>query len=185
MKLNWNKIRSDYVNGHLSYAKLAAKHKVSIQQIKKVGSEEKWVEQRKQQQAKIRQKTDQKTVEKLAEQQSDLAVEINNAARELVEKIKEATRQLDKCLVKEKRKYTRQVYDPQQQKMIFVDFEEERPKMEDTEYISKAELKQLASALKDIQSIQMLGKDEPITEAPNINITISAATPEDMESDDE
>ena len=114
-----------------------------------------------------------------------MAAEINSAAKELVEKIKEATRQLDKCLIKEKRKYTRQVYDPQQKKMIYVDIEEEKPRMEDSEYISKAELKQLASALKDIQTIQMLGKEELPTESPNISITISAATPEDMESDEE
>lgn len=160
MKLNWTKIRNEYINGHISYAKLAKKHKVSLQAIKDRGTKEKWVAQRKEQQTKIALITNQKTVEKIAEQQSDLAAEINSAAKELVAKIKQATQQLDKCLMKEKRKYTRQVKDPQTGKTIYVDVEEEKPKIEQYDYISKAELKQLASALKDIQSIQMLGNGD-------------------------
>ena len=164
VKLNWTKIKNEYINGNISYAKLAKKHKVSLQAIKDRGTREKWVAQKKEQQTKIQQITNQKTAEKIAEKESDLAANINAAAEELLAKIRLATQQLDMCLVKEKRKYTRQVKDKNTGKTLYVDIEEERTKKEkpsnDTAgRINKAELKQLSSALKDLQTIQMLGKE--------------------------
>lgn len=186
MAANWNKIRNEYINGHISYDKLAKKHKVSIQAIKEKGAKEKWVAQKKEQQAKIRQKTDQKTIDKIAENESDLAAEINSAAFELLQKIKEATKQLDICLIKEKRKYTRQVVNPETGKVMYVDIEEETTrKDEKNKRINKAELKQLASALKDIQAIHLGGISDRPQEDRTVSIIFEAATPDDIEYDEE
>ena len=185
VKLNWTKIRNEYINGHISYAKLAAKHKVSLQAIKDRGTKEKWVEQRKKQQTKIQHETNRKTIEKLAEKESDLVVSINSAAEELLKKIQLATEQLDVYLQKDKRKYTRKAIDPETGKTIYVDVEEEVLKPVTKEKINAVGLKQLASALKDIQSIQLAGKGEVEQESPSINITICPAKPFDEEGESE
>lgn len=183
--LNWSKIRNEYINGYISQRKLAEKHDIPYQTLRDRAQKELWADKRKVQREKISEKTAQKTAEKLAEKESSLAADIHSAAEELLAKIREATKQLDMCLMKEKRKYTRQVKDPDTGKVVYVDIEEEKPKTEKANFINKGELKQLASALKDIQSIQAFGKEGAPIDAPTINITVTAATPDDMESDDE
>ena len=187
MKLNWTKLKNEYINGNISYAKLAKKHKVSLQSIKDRGTKEKWVALKKEQQTKIQQKINQKTAEKIAEKESDLAANINSAAEELLQKIRLATQELDMCLVKEKRKYTRQVKDPETGKVIYVDVEEERTKVDSKaeKRINKAELKQLASALKDLQAIHLGGAIDTPQEDTTVNLIFEAATPNDIESDED
>lgn len=189
VKLNWTKIRNEYTNGHISQRKLAEKHNIPYSTLRDVATKEKWFERRQEQREKIIAKTEQKTAEKIAERESDLAANITKTAEELLAKLQLAIAEVDYCLVKEKRKYTRQVKDPETGKMIYVDVEEEETKVKKNKHreairerINKAELKQLTSALKDIQTIQLQGKGEATAETPNINITISAATP--MEEDE-
>lgn len=128
-------------------------------------AKEKWFDKRKEHRIKIQAKVEQKSIEKIAEKESDLAADIHSAAEELLAKIRLATEQLDICLVKEKRKYTRQVVDPNTKKVIYVDVEEERIKKDNSpdceKRINKGELKQLASALKDLQTIQFAQGQNP------------------------
>ena len=63
--------------------------------------------------------------------------------------------------------------------------EEESIRLSQKDGINVSSLKQLTSALKDLQSIQLGAKSEGEVESPNINIMISAATPADAMSDDE
>lgn len=184
MNLNWNKIRNEYINGHISYEKLAKKHGISIQSIKDRGTKEKWVAQKKEQQTKIQQKTNQKTAEILAEKEAERILRISAAADKLLEKIELATEQLDMYLTKDKLKYTKVAKDKKTQKPIYVDVEEENIKTVRTERINKAELKQIASALKDLRDIQFTTNEEKTTESPEINITVMAATPDDMEGEE-
>ena len=93
--LNWNKIKNEYINGHISYRKLAEKHDVSFNTLKEVAIKEKWFEKRKEQHNKIATKTEQKTAEKIAEKESDLAADIHSAATELLKKINIAIEQTD------------------------------------------------------------------------------------------
>lgn len=186
MATNWIKIKNEYINGHTSYRKLAEKHNISFNTLKEKAVKEKWFEKKKEQHNRIAKKTEQKTIDKIAEIESDLAAEINSAAFELLNKIKEATKQLDICLIKEKRKYTRQVINPETGKTMYVDIEEEKIREDETtKRINKAELKQLASALKDIQAIQLGGINDRPQEDRTVSIIFEAATPDDIEYDEE
>ena len=109
---------------------------------------------------------------------------MSNATDKLLEKIELATQQLDMYLAKDKRKYTTQVKDKKTGKTVYVDVEEETLKTVTTDRINKVELKQIASALKDLKHIQLVTEEEKAQDSPNINITISAASPDDTEGDE-
>ena len=47
MKPNWGKIRNEYVNGYISYKKLADKHGIPYQTLRDRATKEKWFEKRK------------------------------------------------------------------------------------------------------------------------------------------
>lgn len=185
---NWTKIRNEYINGNISYAKLAEKHKVSLQTIKDKGTKEKWVAQKKEQQTKIKQKTDQKTAEILAQKEADRLLRISTAADRLLEKIEEATEQLDQFIVTNKVKQKEVEYISgkagfgKPKKEIVKEVEDKR--VISSGHIDKLGLKQLASALKDLKDIQFTKEEDKPEEAPNINITVMAATPEDLEGDE-
>lgn len=182
---DWIKIRNDYINGNISYRKLAEKHNVSFSTLQTRAREEKWFEKRKVQHDKINEKIVQKTAEKLAEKEANRLLRISAAADKLLEKIELATQQLDLYLTKDKRRYTTKAIDPQTKQTIDVYVEEEVLKEKKVSRIDKAGLKQIASTLKDLRDLQFTQNDEKSQESPNINITISAATPDDMRDDEE
>ena len=184
MATNWNKIRNEYINGNISYRKLAEKHGISFNTLKEVAVKEKWFEKKKEQHNKIAIKTQQKTAEKLAEAEANRLIRISNAADKLLEKIELATEQLDIFLAKDKFKYTKQTKDKVTGKPIYVDVEEEKLKSVKTETIDRGEIKKLTSALKDLKDIQFTADEDKSQESPNININIVSATPEDMDGDE-
>ena len=187
--MNWTKIRNEYINGNISYRKLAEKHGVSFHTLKGIATEEKWFDKRKEQQEKIRTKTEQKTAEKLAEAEANRLLRISAAADRLLEKIEEATEQLDQFIVTNKVKQKEVKYVSAKagfgkpQKEIVKEVEDKR--IVKADHLDRLGLKQLASALKDLRDIQFTKEEDKPEETPNINITISAATLEDMESDEE
>ena len=181
---DWIKIRNEYINGNISYRKLAEKHGISFNTLQEKARKEQWFEKRKKQHDKIAEKTRQKSAEKLAEAEADRLIRISNAADKLLEKIELATEQLDLYLAKDKRKYTQQVKDKKTGKTVYVDVEEEVPKSVKVENLNKGDLKKLASALKDIKDIQFIADEDKPQENPNINITVVAATPDDMEDEE-
>lgn len=187
--MNWTKIRNEYINGNISYRKLAEKHDIPFQTLRDRAIKEGWFEKRKEQRDKIRLKTEQKTAEKLAEAEADRLLRISKAADRLLEKIEEATEQLDQFIVtnKVKQKEVQYVSDKagfgKPRKEVIKEIEDKR--IVKAEHLDRLGLKQLASALKDLRDIQFTKDEDKPEETPNINITISAATPEDMESDEE
>lgn len=184
MANNWNKIRNEYINGNISYQKLAEKHGVNYNTLQDKARKEKWFAKKKEQHEKITEKTLQKSAEKLAEAEANRLLKISNAADKLLEKIELATEQLDLYLAKDKRKYTKQVKDKKTGKTVYVDVEEEIPKSVKVENLNKGDLKKLASALKDLKDIQFTADEDKPQESPNINITVVAATPDDMEDEE-
>lgn len=189
--LDWAKIRNEYINGNISYRKLAEKHGVSFNTLKDRAVAENWFEKKKEQHNKIQTKTQQKTVEKLAEQEANRLLRISAAADRLLEKIEEATEQLDQFIVtnrvrqKEVKYVSAKAGFGKPQKEIIKEVEDKR--VIKANHLDRMGLKQLASALKDLKDIQFTKEEEKPTESPNINITISAATPidETVEEDDE
>lgn len=182
---NWNKIRNEYISGNISYAKLAEKHKVSLQAIKDRGTKEKWVAQKKEQQTKIQQKTNQKTAEKIAEQNANFVANLNNAANELLEKIQIAIQQTDLYIERTKMRVPQKVQDKKTGEVYTAWKEEENIRLSQKNSVNIDSVLKLTNAIKTMQSFQMGMQGEREQEAPTINITVSAATPDDMESDDE
>lgn len=188
MKPNWGKIRNEYINGNISYRKLAEKHNVSKSALMKRATEEKWFEKRAKQRDKIDAKVEQKTADLLAEREVERLLRISNAADRLLEKIEEATEQLDQFIVtnKVKQREIKYVHDKagfgKPKKEIVKELEDKR--IVKADHLDRLGLKQLASALKDLRDIQFTNKEEAPQEEPVINITIAAATTEDMEDDE-
>lgn len=183
--VEWNKIKTEYINGYISQQKLAEKHGIPYQTLRDRANKEKWRAKRDEQRKKIGKKTEEKTAEKIATAEANRMERINAAADKLLEKIELATEQLDLYLTKDKRKYTQPVKDKNTGKTVYVDVEEEKVKFEKASRIDRAGLKQIASALKDLKDIQLVKDDDKPQETPNINITISAATPNDAEGEEE
>lgn len=185
-KPNWIAIRNDYINGNISYRKLAEKHNVSYQTLRDRAVKEKWFDSRKRQREKIQTKTEQKTVEKLANAEAKRLERINAAADKLLEKIELATEQLDMYLSKDSRTYTRYVIDKQTQEKTPISINEEVIKSTKTERIDRAGLTQITRALKDLKDLQLVKPEENQAgnEKPTISINVIAATKADMEDDE-
>lgn len=186
---NWIKIRNEYINGNISYRKLAEKHGVSFNTLQQKAREDKWFDKRKEQHDKITEKLRQKTAEQLAEREASRLLRISNAADRLLEKIEEATEQLDQFIVTNRAKEKTVKYTSA--KAGFGKPSKETIKEIETKKVIKANhldrmgLKQLASALKDLRDIQFNQEEERPSETPNINITVMAATPDDIGEDEE
>ena len=183
-KTNWIKIRNDYINGNDSYRELADKYKVSYQRICQVGSKEGWVEKRIEQHKKISVVTEQKTIEKIAEKQADLQSRFLDIGNKLLDKIEASINQSQQVVVNDKRRYVTYAIDPQTGKETKVDMEETVPRSRETGKINKSDLKQIASALKDLKDI-LTNKDEEKAESPNINILIEPKTENDNSTNED
>lgn len=73
MAVDWLKLKTEYINGGISYRKLAGKYDVSFAVLKDKAVKERWAEAREQQANKIRTTTEQKTVDKISDALSEEA----------------------------------------------------------------------------------------------------------------
>ena len=73
MAVDWLAIKTEYINGGISYRKLAEKYGISFAILKDKAVKEKWADARKEHTNKIRTKTEQKTAEKISDALSDEA----------------------------------------------------------------------------------------------------------------
>ncbi len=73
MAVDWLKIKNEYVNGGISYRKLAEKHGVSFAVLKDKAVKERWTKAREQHMENLRTSIEQKTVEKISDALSDEA----------------------------------------------------------------------------------------------------------------
>lgn len=78
MAADWKKIKAEFIRGGVSYRKLADKYGVSFSTIQKVGASEKWTDLRK----KSGRRAEEKTVELIASQEAEKAVDIEDTLRE-------------------------------------------------------------------------------------------------------
>lgn len=179
---DWNKIRTEYINGNISYAKLAKKHGVSKATLTEKAIKGKWYAKRKEQHSKIKAKTDQKTADLLAEREANRLIKISNAADKLLAKIEEATEQLDQFIVTSKVKQKEVTYETG--KAGFGKVSKETVKeIEDKRIVQKAHLdrmglKQLTSALKDLRDIQFTKEEETPQENEKI-VFVEDLTPDE------
>ena len=95
--MDWIKIKNEYINGNISYRKLAEKYNVSLRQIANVAKAEKWVDLKKKQRNKISTKLQQKTADKIV----DRNVRLLEISDKLTSKIDKAVEELDMRLTEE------------------------------------------------------------------------------------
>lgn len=183
---DWLSIKNEYINGNISYRKLAEKHGISFFTLRDRARKEKWFEKRKAQRDKVVTKTSQKTAEKIAKQEADRLSRISTAADRLLDKIEEATEQLESFIVTSKSKTKTVTYvnsragfgKPKKE----VVKETENKEVIDAGFIDRKGLKELASALKDLKDIQIANNDTD-TAPPNITFNITPAPPRESKND--
>jgi len=73
MCVNWLLIKTEYINGNLSYRKLADKHNIPFSTLRDRAGKENWVAQKIDQQNIIGTKTAQKTADKIADDEAEIA----------------------------------------------------------------------------------------------------------------
>ena len=181
--MNWIKIRNEYINGNISYRKLAEKYGVSFHTLQDKARKEMWFDKRKQQRDKIAEKTLQKTAEKIAEKQSNFAADLQDTANELLDKIRKAVRETDLYIEKTKLRVPKKVKDNKTGETYTAWQEEETIRLSKKDAENIRTLIELSNAVRTLQSIAYNG-EEATKEAPDINITVVAATPDDMEEEE-
>lgn len=180
--MDWVKIRNEYINGNISYRKLAEKHDISMSTLTKRAMQEKWTDKRKEQRKKIDIKVQQKTAEKIAEKQSDFAADLQSTANELLNKIRKAVRETDLYIEKTKLRVPKKVKDNKTGETYTAWQEEETIRLSKKDAENIRTLIELSNAVRTLQSIAYNG-EETTDETPNINITVMAATTDDINDD--
>lgn len=89
-RIDWTKIRAEYIAGGISQRKLAAKYHVSETTLMKRASAEKWAELRKATESKSTAKAQQKTADAVASN----AVKLEQAKGLLIDRLKRAIEQM-------------------------------------------------------------------------------------------
>ena len=75
MAVDWLAIKTEYINGGISYRKLAEKYEVPFPTLRDRAAREAWKEEKKEQRNKVVTNTSQKTVEKISDALSDAAAD--------------------------------------------------------------------------------------------------------------
>lgn len=159
--VDWIAIKNEYINTNISYRKLAEKWKVSLGSIQRKSKKDNWQELRDTQRYKIDTKVIQKTQEKIIDHEVNRITKICNVADKLLNKLEQATDQLDRHLITNKTRvreieYTHEKRPDKPTKETIVDKEEKIFVEGD---IDKSGLKALTAALKDIKDISLLDAD--------------------------
>lgn len=139
--VDWNAMRTEYIQGGVSYRELAAKYGVPLRTLAERAKAEKWVELREQ----ARNKTVTKTVDAVAKQNARVDDRINRLANRLIDKLEKAVDELDVKTVtmKTTMKTGAAKVTTEYRKL---DREKEGP-------VDKGGLQQLTSTLRDLKAI--------------------------------
>lgn len=103
-KVDWLKIKNDYINDLGSYRKLAEKYSVPFGTLRARAEKEKWTELKAAQLHKIGTKSAQKTAEVMAEREADRVSRVLSLSDKLIQRIEQAIEELDRAQVTHKKK---------------------------------------------------------------------------------
>lgn len=153
---NWEKIKIEYITTDISYRKLAEKYGVSPSSVAKRMKNEKWTEKRKQ----TKRKSVAKAIAKVEEREADKMVRLVATSEDALNKVIKALDEVDKTVLKSKKKTVRKKFDAKTGKVKEEQvIENESANVVET-VIDSFALKQLTSALKDLKDIFTANKDE-------------------------
>jgi hypothetical protein len=91
LRVDWKRIKAEYVAGGTSYRKLAEKYKVSFSTLRKVAAKEKWTELRNRAEAK----EDTKLADSIGTRNANRVSKIIDVADMLLDKIAETVKAMD------------------------------------------------------------------------------------------
>ena len=167
---DWLAIKADYVSGGGSYRALAEKYGVNKDTIFNRAKQEDWVKERKKQTDKIQTKAVQKIVCQKAAHEADRITRILSVGDELIKKAERGASELGEFyIVKRKVSSQQAVKDENGEAAGVADVDETTEvAVKGKTIVSSLTLKQLASALKDLNDIAKVadsGKDESLAKA--------------------
>ena len=152
-KYNWQELEKEYILGDYKNVSVFLKEKG----IPNNGSTRKktsgWGDKKRQKEEDIKTKTVQKVIEKEAEKVSDKIVNVKNVADELLQKISESLEELNKYIAKTSKKTKTVEFNYKLGKPSKEIVDEEETIKEYVSIIDRNGVKQLASALKDLNDI--------------------------------
>ena len=98
-KIDWIKIKNEYINTNISQRSLAEKYKVPYQTIRDKAIKEKWFDKKKEQRSKIGAKMEQKTAEKIIEANVSYAKKLIEISEKTIDAVEKAVEQLEIVVV--------------------------------------------------------------------------------------
>lgn len=104
MATNWAKIKNEYINGGCTYQSLSDKYGISFSALEKRARRENWRDLKAKQGEIIERKMREKTVEKIADTESDAAAIMSRIRLKLTVKIEQAVDNMKDSDVNELRK---------------------------------------------------------------------------------
>lgn len=156
-KINWIKIRNDYINGRGSYRKLADKYGISATSISKRAKLEGWVEQREKQLRKNSVKMAQKTADRIAEREASRVARLLETTDKLQEALERAADELDRQTVRNRVRTKRVLYGGAQTPesgRITGEVVREEERVEVVEgCVDRKGLQQLSAAVKNLRDV--------------------------------
>ena len=163
-KINWNRIKHEYVTGDITYRELAEKYDVSIESIKKearkTAKRKGWVTLKSEYRHNVYTKAEQETARKAGKKLASTGEKVKSHAEKLVDVIGEAITELREYIVEhettvKETEYDLNVHKPKKETVT---------KSKDIELIygkvNTKSLKEISDALKTIQSLVAENKED-------------------------
>ena len=163
-KINWNRIKHEYVTGDITYRELAEKYDVSIESIKKearkTAKRKGWVTLKSEYRHNVYTKAEQETARKAGKKLASTSEKVKSHAEKLVDVIGEAITELREYIVEhettvKETEYDLNVHKPKKETVT---------KSKDIELIygkiNTKSLKEISDALKTIQSLVTENKED-------------------------
>ena len=152
MKYDWIKLKIEYISSDFASIKEFAEYKnIPIDTIKR--NSKNWNKEKKQFSKMLTEKIMEKAVEKISETKSQEMVSTRKVASEILKKISDAVKELDRIIVKNKNKTKIVEYDDKYGKPIEEKIVENEDIQEKITILDRLGIKQLSSALRDLDEI--------------------------------
>ncbi len=167
MLVDWLTIKTEYINSNISQRDIAKKYNVSFSTLQVRARKEKWTEERKKQYDEIEASVRQKALDVISKQKIDRVTKLLTISDALVEQLETATQQLNKQMIRNKRKKRTVEYKDSKAmgKPTKEIIEENEELVVVPGIIDRLGLQQISNALKNIKDVQLLSNENTDNEA--------------------
>lgn len=152
-KYNWKELEKEYILGDYKSINSFFKEKGISRNKTSINATKDWKHKKTQKETKMATKTIEKAIEKISEKEAEKIANVKDTANALLEKINTSISELDRYIAKTTTKTKKVTYDYKTMKPSEEITTEESVVNEYKAIIDRFGLKQLASALKDINDI--------------------------------